>query len=195
VAQSGEYQRLGSSTTRRADVRILSATNTDLEAAVKEGRFRQDLFYRLNVVQLAVPPLRDRLEDILPLARHFLEEAARESEAGVPTLTQEAEEALLDHRWPGNVRELQNHMHRATLTCTGGVIELSDLDLEPSGESSAARTAAPPGPLDAERLKIERALVEADGVVSRVAERLGLSRQALYRKMDKLGIVMQRRPR
>jgi DNA-binding NtrC family response regulator len=196
VAQSGEYQRLGSSTTRRADVRLLSATNTDLEAAVEAGRFRQDLFYRLNVVQLAVPPLRSRPEDILPLARHFLEEAVRESGAAAPALSREAEQSLLGHRWAGNVRELQNRMHRATLTCAGGRIELSDLDLEPPSTGPASREATLPlGPLDAERQRIEHALLEADGVVSRVAEQLGLSRQALYRKMDKLGIVLERRPR
>ncbi len=194
VLQSGEYQRLGSSTTRRAEVRVISATNSDLEAAIIQERFRQDLYYRLNVVELAVPPLARRPEDVLALARHFLEGAAGEADA-VP-LTAEAEEALLGHSWPGNVRELENRVQRASLTSGGGPIQVSDLDL-PVPEPKAIPRDPGKGmsPLDAERHNLERALREAEGVVSRVADQLGLSRQALYRKMDKLGIVLERRPR
>jgi len=195
VLQSGEFQRLGSSRTLRADVRIISATNSDLQAAVAQGRFREDLYYRLNVIELHVPALAERPEDILPLARHFLARG-EEGAAAAPELAGEAREALLRHSWPGNVRELENRLRRATLTVAGRAIEAADLDLEQA--ATAARDAPPPvaaGPLGAERRRIERALLESDGVVARAAERLGLSRQALYRRMEKLGIVLERRPR
>jgi DNA-binding NtrC family response regulator len=195
VVQSGEYQRLGSSATRRADVRIISASNANLEDAVGAGRFREDLYYRLNVIELAVPPLEQRPEDVLPLARHFLAEAAQEGGTEAPELSAEAAEALVSHRWPGNVRELQNRMQRAMLTAAGDVIGLPHLDLEASSRQAAHTTAPSPGPLDAERRRLEQALVDADGVVARAAEKLGLSRQALYRKMDRLGVVLERRPR
>jgi DNA-binding NtrC family response regulator len=194
VVQSGEYQRLGSSATRRADVRIISASNVSLQDAVASGRFREDLYYRLNVLELVVPPLAVRPEDVLPLAAHFLGRAAREGGRKAPELSPEAAEALVNHRWPGNVRELQNRMQRALLTATGGVIGLSDLDLGASSRPAAPSVPAP-GPLDAERRRLEQALVDADGVVARAAEQLGVSRQALYRKMDRLGIVLERRPR
>jgi DNA-binding NtrC family response regulator len=194
VVQGGEFQRLGSSRPRRADVRLLSATNSDLRAAVEAGRFREDLYYRLNVIELAIPPLRERPEDVLPLARHFLEESARESAGEPPALAAEAEEALLRHAWDGNVRELQNRLRRGALTCEGGAITAADLGLAatpalPRSEPGARRSADP------ERRQIEQALLEADGIVARAAERLGVSRQALYRKMDRLGIVIERRPR
>ena len=195
VVQSGEYQRLGSSATRRADVRIISASNADLEEAVASGRFREDLYYRLNVLELAVPPLAQRPEDVLPLARHFLNQAARERGTDAPELSPEAAEALVSHRWPGNVRELQNRMQRATLTAGGGVIGLGNLDLGTLARGATSAAAPAPGPLDAERRRLEQALVDAEGVVARAAETLGLSRQALYRKMDRLGIVLERRPR
>ena len=192
VVQTGEYQRLGSSATRRADVRIISASNANLEQAVAAGRFREDLYYRLNVLELVVPPLAQRPEDVLPLARYFLSQAARDHGRDAPELSQEAAEALVHHRWPGNVRELQNRMQRATLTA-GDVIDPGDLELDTSPRPAAPSVS--PGPLDGERRRLEQALVDADGVVARAAEALGLSRQALYRKMDRLGIVLERRPR
>ncbi len=196
VLQSGEFERLGSSRTRRSDVRILSATNTDLKRAVAEGRFREDLFYRLNVIELRLPPLEERPEEILPLARHFMKQAEAEGR-GPFVLSEEAREALLRHRWSGNIREIQNRIQRAVLTCAGPEIRPSDLDLdrETSGHPVAGGGEAL-SPSDAEeRRRIERALLDADGIVSRAAERLGLSRQALYRKMERLGIVLERRPR
>jgi DNA-binding NtrC family response regulator len=200
VLQSGEFQRLGSSETRCADVRVISATNSDLVKAVADGRFREDLYYRLNVIELAVPPLERRSEDVLPLAHHFLEREAAESGTGTARLNGDAQQALMRHRWPGNVRELENRVRRATLTCRGGEIAANDLALDEIQVPSAGATAAngealEPGPLDAERTRIERALVDADGVVARAAEMLGLSRQALYRRMEKLGIVLERRPK
>jgi len=195
VVQSGEFQRLGSSRTHRADVRLLSATNSDLVDAVSAGKFRQDLYYRLNVIELAVPALRHRPEDVLPLALRFLAEAAGES--AVPVLTDEARAALLGHDWKGNVRELQNRVQRALLTHGGAPLGARHFDFEPGPRPAAGRAdgEATAAAIDPERIKIERALVEADGIVARAADRLGLSRQALYRKMEKLGVVLERRPR
>jgi DNA-binding NtrC family response regulator len=196
VLQSGEFERLGSSKTRRSDVRILSATNTDLRKAVAEGRFREDLFYRLNVIELHLPPLEERPEEILPLARHFMKQAQTEGR-GPFVLSEEGREALLRHRWSGNVREIQNRIQRAVLTCAGLEIRPADLDLdrETTGRPVAGGSEALSASDAEERRRLEQALLEADGVVSRAAERLGLSRQALYRKMERLGIVLERRPR
>jgi DNA-binding NtrC family response regulator len=190
VVQSGEFQRLGSSRTLRADVRIVSATNTDLGRAVAEGRFREDLYYRLNVIELAVPPLAERPEDILPLARHFLTEAV--GVEATAHLGVEAEAVLIHHEWKGQVRELQNRIRRAALTCGASEILPTHLDLGPELDTQQAAFGGLP---DSERTRIERALVEADGIVAHAADRLGLSRQALYRKMERLGIVLERRPR
>ena len=196
VAQNGEYQRLGSSKTRRSDVRIISATNTDLGQAVSEGRFREDLYYRLNVIELPVPPLSERTEDIVLLARHFLSQDET-ADGDPPELSDAARTALLRHRWNGNVRELQNRIQRALLTHRGAAIDVSDLDLDAASPVPGRLDSPIPssGPLADERRRIEHALTGADGVVARAAEQLGLSRQALYRKMNKLGIVLERRPR
>jgi DNA-binding NtrC family response regulator len=174
VLQTGELERLGSNVTRRTRVRMIAATNTDLRAAIRDGRFREDLYYRLNVIELELPPLGGRREDILPLARHFIG-AGRE-------LTPEAERALLKHAWPGNVRELQNVIRRACLLSSTPAIGPEALAL-PAGEQ-----ADPGGELALDRPMIERALERTGGVVAHAARDLGLSRQALYRRMEKLGI-------
>jgi DNA-binding NtrC family response regulator len=179
VLQSGEFERLGSSETRRVDVRVLTATNTDLQQAIARGTFRQDLYFRIAVVEIAVPPLRERREDVLPLAESFL---TRHS------LDDAAKSALLAHDWPGNVRELQNRVHRATALASGDTITPADLGFGTAGEARAEEV-----PL--ERVQIETALLNANGSVSRASEALGLSRQALYRRMEKLGIVLERRPK
>ena len=195
VLQSGEYQRLGSSAGRTTDTRIISGTNADLKSAIREGRFREDLFYRLNVIELRIPPLARRADDVLPLARHFIERAARERGAPIPVLTPEAEEALRAHPWPGNVREVENRARRAVLVGGGSRIGPGDLDL-PDAPGAAATAAEGRDTNDqGERRRVEEALLRADGMVSRAAEELGLSRQALYRKMSRLGIVLERRPR
>jgi DNA-binding NtrC family response regulator len=189
VLQSGEFERLGSSETRRVDVRVLAATNTDLRQAIREGRFREDLFFRLDVIELAVPPLRDRPEDILPLAEAFLRSFSAGS-GGPRTLAPDARAALLEYSWPGNVRELMNRIQRATLIASGAVLSAADLALEPP---SAPRLEG--GDDAGERGRVERVILECGGSVSRAAARLGTSRQALYRKMEKLGIVLERKPR
>ena len=177
VLQSGEVERLGSSDTRRVDVRLLCATNADLREAIARGKFREDLFFRLNVIEIAVPPLKRRREDIVPLGRSF---------ARTKRLSHEAEEALAGYDWPGNVRELQNRITRATVIAGGDTITVEDLGF---GTGVGERDV----PL--EQREIEFALRNAEGSVSRAAAALGVSRQALYRKMEKLGIVIERRPR
>ena len=176
VLQTGEYERLGSSTTRRVDVRVVSATNTDLRQAIRDGRFREDLYYRLNVIEIELPPLAQRREDILPLARHFLDDKAR--------LSASAEEALLAHDWPGNVRELKNLMQRAALFADGGLVQPAHLGME-GPVTAAAVDLDDEGPGEED---IRAALERTDGNVSRAARALGLSRQALYRRMQKHGL-------
>jgi DNA-binding NtrC family response regulator len=179
VLQSGEFERLGSSETRRVDVRVLCATNTDLRQAIARGLFREDLYFRLNVVEIHVPPLRERREDVLPLAGAFLKKPKY--------LDDGARAALLAHDWPGNVRELQNRILRATAMSHEDRITAEDLGF------GAARETQSEVPL--ERQQIEIALLNANGSVSRAADALGISRQALYRRMEKLGIVLERRPK
>ena len=193
VLQSGEYERLGSSETRRVDVRILAATNVDLREAIAAGRFREDLFFRLNVIEIAAPSLRERPEDILPLAESFLRRYCAESAAGPRSLADSGRAALLEHPWPGNVRELQNRIQRACLVAGGAAVTETDLGLAPG---VAEAWPAPPGTADEpERRRIEAMLMECGGMVSKAASQLGMSRQALYRRMERLGIVMERRPR
>lgn len=194
VLQTGEFERLGSSTTRRADVRVIAATNADLERAIAAGEFREDLYFRLNVVELRLPPLADRPEDILPLAEHFLDQLSPSPDGVVRRLGRSAREALLEHRWPGNVRELRNRVQRATLVAAGMVIEPEDLGFAPG-----AAPLRPADDLDPEELvqrrAVEAALERAGGVVAQAAAELGISRQALYRRMARLGVEIERRPR
>ncbi|AXA94859.1 sigma-54 dependent transcriptional regulator [Massilia sp. YMA4] len=177
VLETGRFERLGSNRERQVQVRVVSATNADLPAMIRAGTFREDLYYRLNVIELKLPPLAGRPGDILPLARHFL--------GGAKTLRADAEAALLAHPWPGNVRELKNVMARARLLAAGSEIGVADLGLPP-----AAVAPAGPAATDAEpdRDAISQALARANGVVAQAAADLGLSRQALYRRMERLGI-------
>ncbi len=194
VLQTGEFERLGSSATRKVDVRVISATNTDLPRAIASGSFREDLYFRLNVIELQVPPLGDRVEDILPLAEVFLAGFARH-EAGRRMLSAAARDALLGYDWPGNVRELQNRIQRATLVCQDSTIEPDDLGIGSARRSRAEETDVPSRDHDPERGVIEDALVRAGGVVSKAAADLGMSRQALYRRMERLSITLERRPK
>jgi DNA-binding NtrC family response regulator len=180
VLQTGEFERLGSNQTRRVKVRIVSATNTSLLEAIRLGRFREDLYYRLNVIELRVPPLAERRDDVLPLARHFLQPAF--------TFSPEAERALLRHDWPGNVRELRNCIQRACLLAASNRIGPRDLMLpEASAQSVGAESL--PSAREPDRAEIESALTRHQGVVAKAARDLGLSRQSLYRRMEKLGIA------
>ncbi|EIL87197.1 response regulator with CheY-like receiver, AAA-type ATPase, and DNA-binding domains [Rhodanobacter fulvus Jip2] len=175
VLETGQYERLGSGRTRQVKVRVLSATNADLKAMVRAGTFREDLYYRLNVIEVNLPPLSERSDDILPLAEFFLDGRAELGDA--------ARELLLGYPWPGNVRELKNAIERAALLSGGGQITPELLNL-PQHVSSAARSLDEPS-----REVVESALHKADGVVSRAAQQLGLSRQALYRRMERYGLA------
>ena len=175
VLDTGSFQRLGSNQTRRVKVRVLSATNADLKAMVREGTFREDLYYRLNVIEVRLPPLAERVDDILPLAEHFL--------AGRAALGDAAREALRAHAWPGNVRELKNAVERAALLAGGEPISVDLLGLPAAHASIGARNLDEPS-----RAAIEAALASAQGVVSRAAQALGMSRQALYRRMERYAI-------
>jgi DNA-binding NtrC family response regulator len=206
VLQTGEFQRLGSNITRKTDVRLISATNADLPRAIAQGTFREDLYFRLNVIELSVPPLRHRSDDVLPLAESVLRRHGAEN--GVTyELTHDARQVLVDYEWPGNVRELENRLQRATLVCQPPKVTAKDLGLPQIGaETTLPLGSERPAPLsrmpahaasatDPERVEIERVLVESGGVVARAAAMLGVSRQALYRRMDRLGIEIERRPK
>jgi DNA-binding NtrC family response regulator len=198
VLQSGRFERLGSSETRRVDVRLICATNADLRREMAAGRFREDLFYRLNVIELQVPPLGDRPEDVIPLAERFLRDLSPAPTGSLWRLTPEARERLVRHGWPGNVRELENVLRRAVLVASGDTIGTGDLGLGsvPAGDvPTPIPEAAGNDLLLADRVKIERALAEAEGVIARAAEILGISRQALYRKMERHGLAVERRLR
>jgi DNA-binding NtrC family response regulator len=173
VLQTGEYERLGSNTTRRADVRIVAATNLPLRDAMREGRFREDLYYRLSVIELALPALADRRDDVMPLTRAFLPKGAR--------LAGDAERALTNYSWPGNVRELRNVLQRAALLAGEAPINACALNLP------AVLPARSDDPV-LDRATIERVLDENGHIVAQAARQLGISRQALYRRMEKLGI-------
>ncbi|MGZ5848790.1 MAG: sigma-54 interaction domain-containing protein, partial [Ramlibacter sp.] len=173
VLETGRFQRLGSNEEKQVRVRVISATNADLRTMIKAGGFREDLFYRLNVIEIALPPLARRPDDIVPLALHFLGAGKR--------LDTGAEAALLRHTWPGNVRELKNTMQRAALLAHGEAITVADLGL-PAG-------AAAPAEAELDRAAIEEVLARHGGVVAQAAGELGLSRQALYRRMERLGIA------
>ncbi|HSN73406.1 MAG TPA: sigma-54 dependent transcriptional regulator [Steroidobacteraceae bacterium] len=177
VLQTGEFERLGSSATRRVEVRVISATNADLKSAIASGRFREDLYYRLNVIELHVPPLVQRHDDVLPLAEHFL--------GGRKQLSAAAARALQSYPWPGNVRELANVIERAVLLARDDMIAPADLRLD--SEASVAEVAET---RDLGRADIEVALGRAGGVVAQAARDLGMSRQALYRRMEKLGLKL-----
>nr|WP_216623270.1 sigma-54 dependent transcriptional regulator [Corallococcus exercitus] len=189
VLQTGELHPVGSSRTRRVDVRVVSATNVDLGKAVVEGRFREDLLYRLNTVEVQLPPLRERREDIPLLAAHFL--AAQGQRYGRPHihLAPGALEALLAYPWPGNVRELEHAVERALLMAVGDRVEAEDLLLKRAGLASGGTTRLEEMTLEeVERYLIERALGRHDGNVSEAAKALGLSRSALYRRLQYYGI-------
>jgi DNA-binding NtrC family response regulator len=174
VLETGQFEMLGSSKTRNAQVRIITATNADLPVLIREGRFREDLYYRLNVIDIAVPALADRPADILPLARHFLGQGLQ--------LSEDAAAALLAHDWPGNVRELRNSIERVKLLARESIVTAADLNLP------AAARAAPRETEHFSKEVLEASLREAGGNISRAAQSLGLSRQALYRRLERFNL-------
>ncbi|WP_374013031.1 sigma-54-dependent transcriptional regulator [Pseudoxanthomonas koreensis] len=174
VLETGCFARLGSNRERQVRVRVVSATNADLPAMIREGTFREDLYYRLNTIELAMPPLAERAGDIVPLAEHFVAD-------GKP-LSTAASAALQRHAWPGNVRELRNVIQRAQLLAAGPRIEVADLAL-PAPAPLRSNTAPEP-----DRARIEAALQRAGGIIAQAAAELGMSRQALYRRMERHGL-------
>jgi len=176
VLETGAFQRLGGNRERQVKVRIVSATNADLRALIRSGQFREDLFYRLNAIELVLPPLAERPDDVLPLARHFLP-PGKQLDAG-------AERALVAYRWPGNVRELRNTIQRAALLAQSPVLGIADLGLPGGSEVVSAHAFEEP-----DRAAIEAALQRHGGVIAQAAAELGLSRQALYRRLERFGVV------
>jgi DNA-binding NtrC family response regulator len=185
VLETGEFERLGSSRTRKVDVRILSASNADLHSEVAAGRFRQDLFFRLNTIEVRVPPLRERREDIPSLAGHFLTSHAARYRKDVHGFEPSALQALLDHSWPGNVRELDHAIERAVLMAQSESIRASDLALRRATDGSARLEDM--SLEEVESLLVQKAMSRYDGNVSAAAKALGLSRSALYRRLEKHG--------
>ena len=184
--ETGEFERVGSSKTRRVDVRVFSATNADLGAQVAEGRFRQDLLFRLNTIELRLPSLRDRREDIPLLAAHFLDQHAKHYRKALSAFDESAIKALLAHAWPGNVRELDHAVERAVLMAQGETIRAADLGLR-AGRESPPRLEEM-SLEDVEALLIRKALARFNGNVSHAASALGLSRSALYRRLQRYGL-------
>jgi DNA-binding NtrC family response regulator len=190
VLQEGEFEPLGSTRTRRVDVRVVTATNSDLKAEIAAGRFREDLYYRLNVMEIHMPALRERREDILLLAEVFLKGFAAKNRKGVRGFGDDARQALLDYEWPGNVRELENVVERAVILARGDTITARELPLRAAEPMQAVQVGALGDCTleELERAMVERALKEHKGNVSRAAQALGLSRAALYRRMEKFGL-------
>jgi DNA-binding NtrC family response regulator len=185
VLETGELERVGASRSRRIDVRLLSATNADLHEEVAAGRFREDLLFRLNTIEIKVPPLRERREDIRPLAEHFLRRYATRYRKPVAGFEADAVEALEAHAWPGNVRELDHALERAVLLAQSGLIRSGELGLR--GSSGLPRLEDLPLE-EVERVLIRKALERHGGNVSQAAKSLGLSRSALYRRLQQHGL-------
>ena len=192
VLETGEFERVGSSTTRKVDVRVLSATNADLHVEVAQGRFRQDLLFRLNTVEIHIPPLRDRREDIAPLAEYFLRQHSERYRRAVMSFTPQALDALREHSWPGNVRELDHVVERALLMSTGNVVTAFDLALQSTSDGRLSSRLEEMSLEEAERILITKALARFEGNANRAAEALGLSRSALYRRLRSTGCPNKR---
>jgi transcriptional regulator with PAS, ATPase and Fis domain len=199
VLQEREFQRLGGTKTLKADVRVIAATNRNLGAAITRGDFREDLYYRLNVFEIRIPALRERPEDILPLAEAFLEDLGAAMGRPAAGISRDGREWLLEYPWPGNVRELRNAIERAILFCDGGLITRQHLPMTRTGAPAPARAATSlepvtpliPGAVDLEAMDrgyIEKALSQTRGNKSKAARLLGLSRAQLYTRLEKYNI-------
>ena len=186
VLETGEFERVGSSKTRRANVRFISATNADVHAEVAAGRFRRDLLFRLNTVEIHLPPLRERREDIPPLAAHFLRLHAQRYRKNVTAHDPAAMRFLQEHGWPGNVRELDHAIERAVLMAQGNLVKASDLALRAGGEIASRLDEM--SLEEVERHLIKKTLARCDGNAMKAAEALGLSRSAFYRRLEKYGL-------
>jgi Nif-specific regulatory protein len=193
VLQEGEFERVGGTQTVQVDVRVVAATNRDLEAQVREGKFRDDLYFRLNVIPIVIPPLRERRADILPLAQHFLRKYSDEMQRPVRQLSSEVREFFESYHWPGNVRELENTVERGVVLARGAELSMEDIMM-----SQASRAAGEPAGTDrplsefldgAAADYIRKVLDENSGKKLRSAELLGIDRATLYRLMKKYGIA------
>ncbi|MGH7554257.1 MAG: sigma-54-dependent transcriptional regulator, partial [Longimicrobiales bacterium] len=186
VLQTGEMQRVGSSRTVHVNVRVMAATNADIAAEIEAGRFREDVLYRLNTVEIALPPLRERKEDILSIGAHFLGMYATRYEKKISGFDQAAQSALLSHTWPGNVRELAHAVERAVLMSHGDRVSARDLGLQ--GRAEPGRTEEEMTLEEAEKAFIRKVLARHEGNVLAAAEQLGMSRSALYRRIQQYGL-------
>ena len=188
VLEVGEMERVGSSKTKRVDVRVISATNAELGPEVENGRFRQDLLFRLNTIEIHIPPLRERKQDIAPLAMHFLVAHARRYRKSLTGFDQNALDAMQQHGWQGNVRELNHVVERAVLMAQGNCVKAADLALRASGSAASSRKLEDMGLEEVEELLVKKALSRFGGNVSQAAAALGLSRSALYRRLQRFGL-------
>jgi DNA-binding NtrC family response regulator len=186
VIETGEFERLGSSRTRRVDTRVISATNANLNDEVTAGRFRQDLLFRLNTIEIRLPSLRDRREDLPLLAQHFLRQHAQRYRKRLTGFESGAMQILLEHPWPGNVRELDHAIERAVLMAPGPLVKPTDLGLR-AGREGGGRL-EDMSLEDVECFLIKKAMTRFDGNVSQAAKALGLSRSALYRRLQRYGL-------
>ena len=193
ILQDREFERLGSNKVRNVDVRVIAATNVDLRAALEQGAFREDLYYRLNVLPMNIPPLRERKDDIPYLAQFFVRKLAKDSGSRVESISESAIERLMEYHWPGNVRELENTIERSLVLASGSVLESSDIRIDMAPKHRAATTTdgfLPEGmTLDAyEQAIIKEALHRANGNKSQAARLLGLTRNALRYRLTQMGI-------
>src|SRR5262245_24213995 len=186
VVETGEFERVGSSKTRRVQVRVISATNTDLRKQIEAGRFRQDLFFRLNTIEIRLPPLRERLEDIPLLAKHYLAQHAHRYRKNLSDFEPAAMEVLAQCPWPGNVRELNHVVERAVLMARGTTVTAADLGLQAGAGDT--RSLEEMSLEEVEAALIKKTLARFDGNAKRAAEALGLSRSAFYRRLEKYGL-------
>ncbi len=194
ILQERQFERLGSNVTRNVDVRVIAATNVDLRAALEEGRFREDLYYRLNVVPISIPPLRERKEDIPFLAMHFVQKLSRDLGTLAKEISPAAMDKLVAHAWPGNVRELENTIERSLVLASSEVLQPADIRLEPPRNSVV--TASQQAPLlpegetleHWEQMMIREALRRANGNKSQAARMLGLTRNALRYRLSQMGM-------
>jgi DNA-binding NtrC family response regulator len=186
VLETGDFERVGSSRTRHVNVRIVSATNSTLSDEVASGRFRQDLLFRLNTIEIHLPPLRDRREDIPALATHFLRQHAQRYRKGITGFEPVALQALLDHPWPGNIRELDHAVERGVLMAQASTIRAGELGLRI--DRDATSRIEDMSLEDVEGFLIKKAMARFDGNVSQAAKALGLSRSALYRRLQRYGL-------